>query len=90
MVIEDRILDFLEKYNEEFATPPKLLILPFKDYLELQDYAETLNNDSMDFSIDFSYGKMYLGMIVTFDYDATIMTIKAESPIYAMRDKVVE
>ena len=70
MVIEDRIIDCLERYNAAFAYPPKLLILPFTDYLELQDYAD-------DISQDFSYGKRYLGMIVTFDYGVEEIVIKA-------------
>jgi hypothetical protein len=78
--IEDRILSFQEAYIVKNLNPPKLLILPFNDYLELQEYAEDLNKAAFaTFSrthMDFSVGKMIAGMIITFDYEATEIVIK--------------
>lgn len=77
-MIEDKILNALERFISQNLIPPKLLILPFGDYLELIEFTEELNkNSSPNTKQDYSQGKMYLGMIVDYEYDADKIIIKS-------------
>ena len=84
-MIEDKILNVREEFMAQSVIPPVLLILPFNDYLELMEFAEELSG-SLD--ADYSRGKMYLGMIVDYDFDATDIVIKGKSKIDTTAQKL--
>ena len=76
-MIEDKILNAREKFLAQSLIPPVLLILPFNDYLELMEFTDELNEDSPPhLKQDYSRGKMYLGMIVDYDFVSTGIVIK--------------
>ena len=72
--IEDKILVAKEKYVTENLTPPMILLLPFKLYYDLQ---ANCSNEK-----EYLRGKMFLGMIIDYNYDSKEIKILSQPIFY--------